>query len=90
VALVLFPERDASGLTVLEPVSRGEAIVRLAENAFNFPSHGRDGIDALALLAQRAEAYRFVGDDPRAAAIAVIDVLEQAPSHPGQGWRKVS
>src|SRR5207302_7402643 len=46
VALVVFPERDDSGLTLLQPISRGDAIVRLAENAFNFPSHGRHGIDA--------------------------------------------
>ena len=68
VMLVLFPERDPSGLTVLEPISAGDAIIRLAENSFNFPRHGRDAIDALALLVQGAQAYRVVGDDPRTAA----------------------
>jgi len=91
VTLVVFPERDDSGLTVLEPISRGDAVVRLAENAFNFPSHGRDGIDALALLVHEADSYRVVGGDPRTAASAVIGALDQFfVSHPGQGWRKVS
>jgi hypothetical protein len=80
VAMVLFPERDASGLTVMEPVSRGEAVVRLAGNAFNFPSHGRDAIDALARMVQGANAYRIVGDDPRAAASAALGAFAEAES----------
>jgi len=81
VAMVLFPERDASGLTILEPVSRGEAVLRLAEECFNFPDHGGGAIDALALLSQGAVAYRVTGDDPRAAASAVVDTLATSSSH---------
>ena len=64
VAMVLFPERDASGLTIIEPVSRGEAVIRLAEECFNFPNHGRSAIDALARLAHGAVAYRVMGERP--------------------------
>ncbi len=81
VAMVLFPERDASGLTILEPVGRGEAVLRLGEQCFNFPNHGRSAIDALALLAQGAVAYRVMGDDPRATASAVVDTLTTSSSH---------
>jgi hypothetical protein len=88
--LVLFPERGVSGTTVLEPIGTGDAIVRLAENSFNFPRHGRDAIDALALLVQGAPSYGVVGDDPRTAASAVIDALEQTVVRPGQHWRNVS
>lgn len=73
VVMVLFPQRDPSGLTLLEPVSRGDAVVRLAENAFNFPRHGRTAIDALAQLVRDADPYVVVGDDPRAAASVVAD-----------------
>jgi hypothetical protein len=75
---------------MLEPISAGEAIVRLAEKSFNFPRHGRDAIDALALLMRGAQSYRVVGDDPRTAASAVIEALEHAVTHAGQCWRKVS
>jgi hypothetical protein len=75
VALVVFPEHDPSGLTLWEPMNRGDAVVRLAEDAFNFPSHGRDAIDALTMLLQEAPAYQIVGNDPRAAVHAVVEAL---------------
>ncbi len=75
VAMAVFPERDPSGLTMVQRMSRGEAIVGLAENAFNFHRHGRNAIGALALMVQQADPYRVVGDDPRAAASGVIDAL---------------
>ena len=90
VALVLFPERGVSAPTVLEPISTGDAIVRLAENSFNFPRHGRDAIDALALLVQGAPSYRVVGDDLRTTVSAVSVALEHTVMRPGQYRRNVS
>jgi hypothetical protein len=75
VAMVLFPERDDSGLTVMEPLSRGDAIIRLAENAFNFPNHEQDAMHALTLMVDNADPYRIVGDDPRTAASAALEAL---------------
>jgi hypothetical protein len=75
VAMVLFPEREPSAVTQLRPMTRGDAIVRLAEHAFNFPNHQQDAINALTLMMQNADAYRVVGDDPRAATSAALDAL---------------
>jgi hypothetical protein len=73
VATVVFPERDASGVTLLERVRDGDAIVRLAEHAFNFPSHERIAIDTLTSVMRGAEAFVLLGDDPRAAASVIVE-----------------
>jgi hypothetical protein len=86
VTLVVFPERAAGDLVLTDPVSRGEAVVRLAENAFNFPRHGRDAIDVLARMMDHAVPCRIVGGDPRAAARSVIQALD-AVNEPGQPTR---
>jgi hypothetical protein len=76
VTIVLFPERDPSGLTAVQPVGRAETVVRLAQHSFNLPTHGHAAIDVLSRVASHAPAFRVVGDDPHAAADAVIEALD--------------
>ena len=75
VSVMLFPEPDDSGITVLEPVESDDAVVRLAEHAYNFPGHEQDAIEAIHWLVRGADAYSVVGGDPHVAARAVMDTL---------------
>jgi hypothetical protein len=74
-SMTVFPERDASGMRMLQHLTEGDAIVRLAEQTFNFPSHERTAIDCLTRLMRGADAYALIADDPREAAAAVLDVF---------------
>jgi hypothetical protein len=79
VAMVAFPERDWSGVTVVEPVSSDDAVVRLAERCFNFPRHGRVAIDTLTRLVADGAAVAVVGGDPRGSARALLDAFFSDP-----------
>jgi hypothetical protein len=75
VTMVVFGEADASGITLLQRLNHGDAIVRLAERAFNFPSHEGVAMDTLSGVLRSADPHVLVGEDPRTAASAVIDAF---------------
>lgn len=75
VHTVLFPALDASGVTMLHPVERDDAVVRLAEHAYNFPGHEQQAIEAVDLLVRDAAAFEVVGGDPHAASHAIMDAV---------------
>jgi hypothetical protein len=78
VSVVLFPERDASGITMLQPVDHDDAVVRLAEHAYNFPGREQDAIEAIHWLVRGANCLSVIGDDPHVSARAVMDRLAAA------------
>ena len=78
VAVVLFPEYDDSGVTLLRPVDPDDAVVRLAEHAYNFPGREAEAIEAIDWLVRDAATFAVVGSDPRSGARAVIDALTGA------------
>jgi hypothetical protein len=78
VSIVLFPERDDSGVAMLNPVDPDDAVVRLAEHAYNFPGHETEAIEALNWLVSDARAFELVGGDPHASAQAVLDAFAVA------------
>jgi hypothetical protein len=78
VAIVLFPERDDSGVTLLHPIGHDDAIVRLAEQSCNFPGHEREALEAIHWLVRGADAYEVAGGNPRTTARAILDTLERA------------
>jgi hypothetical protein len=78
VSVVLFPEPDPSGITVVQPVDAGDAVVRLAGHAYNFPGREQEAIEALHWLACGADAFSVVGPDPHVAARAVMETLAVA------------
>jgi hypothetical protein len=78
VSIVLFPERDDSGVAMLHPVDPDDAVVRLAEHAYNFPGHETEAIEALNWLMSEARSFELVGGDPHASAQAVLDAFAVA------------
>ncbi|MGH2806059.1 MAG: hypothetical protein ACRDKT_02165, partial [Actinomycetota bacterium] len=71
VACVIAPSYAPDSTTTLEPISKAEALMLLAENSFNASSFGGDGFDALAGIAQGATCYRLTVGDLGAAVAAV-------------------
>jgi hypothetical protein len=78
VSIVLFPERDDSGVAMLHPVEPDDAVVRLAEHAYNFPGHETEAIEAINWLVSDARSFELVGGDPHASARAVLDAFAVA------------
>jgi hypothetical protein len=57
------------------PQARAEALVMLAENAFNFHDHGRQGLDTLARLVRGCATHHLEMDDLAEACAAVRRLL---------------
>jgi hypothetical protein len=53
-------------------------VVRLVENAYNFPGHERDAIEAIDWLVRGARSFAVTGGDPHSSARAVIGQLDLA------------
>jgi hypothetical protein len=61
--LVVFPSYAPDAANEPVALSRAEALVLLAENAFNFIDLGATGLDVLARVLERCECYRFAFSD---------------------------
>ena len=78
VSVVLFPEHDDSGITMVQPVEADDTVVRLAEHAYNFPGHEQDAIEAIHWLVRGAQCLSVLGGDPHVSARVVMDRLASA------------
>ncbi len=58
-AWVVLPRYVAGAPTRLTPLSRGQALMALVDNAFNYHVHGAAGFTALADLVDRSQAFNF-------------------------------
>lgn len=56
---LLFPVFEKGAAATLEPVTKAAALMRTAENAFNYSVLGRQGFEMLANLIDRCECYEF-------------------------------
>lgn len=71
----VFPKYDAGGRTELTAMTRSEAFLAAAENAFNLSQHGRNGFHALAETVRRAECHRLIVSELDRACELVMDLL---------------
>lgn len=79
--VLLFPAYARDSETRFEPVSRGEALLLVREQTFNFQEFGRRGLDVLARLVQGCACYRFLVsdlDDAVRLVTATLDRVEGA------------
>jgi hypothetical protein len=72
--LIVSPHYEAGVKTMIEPISRAQAVLTLAENAFNFASHRADGLNTLAEVVRRCECYRLTIGSLEAACDEVMNV----------------
>jgi len=58
-AWVALPRYEAGSATELTALGKAQALMQLAENAFNYSVHGRRGFEILAALVDRAGCFNF-------------------------------
>lgn len=75
VSHVVFPSYSVGSEVRLETISRAEAVVALAENAFNLVGFGAAGIRLLGDLVRHAGCYRLVMGDLDLAVEKVSDLI---------------
>jgi hypothetical protein len=63
VCLVVSPRFVPAHQTLLEPLSRAATLMCLAENAFNLPQRGAEGMGTLRGVVERAPGYRLAFSD---------------------------
>jgi hypothetical protein len=81
VRLVVFPRYEAGSETLLQPMSRAEALVALVENSFNFKLFKSRGIHLLQRVLRGADCYRLRMGDLASAVEAVRRAVEAERSH---------
>lgn len=77
--LVVTPRFEPGAVTRLEPISRADAVMALAEQAFNLDLHGRPGLEALGAIARRSSCYRLVMGDLDRAVELLVEILPTLP-----------
>ena len=56
---LLFPVFEKGATATLEPVTKAAALMRTADNAFNYSVFGQQGFEMLAALIDRCDCYEF-------------------------------
>lgn len=74
---VITPQYRAGSTTRLEPLGRADAVRTMAENAFNFRSHGRAALHLLADVARQSSCHRLVVGDLDDACDLVLGLLDR-------------
>ncbi len=79
-AWIVFPRFEPGAPAVMTPLSRGQTLMRLIENAFNYNVHAAAGFHLLADLVQASRCAQYHYSD---LAQAVLDFEQLARSAPG-------
>lgn len=58
-AWIVFPRFESGAPSVMTPLSRGQTLMRLIENAFNYNVHGAAGFQTLADLVQASRCAQY-------------------------------
>jgi HprK-related kinase A len=77
---VVLPRFSAGAATVLSPLERSQALLHLAENAFNYDIYGGEGFDMLAQLVDRSQCFRFEYSQ-LSEAVALFDRIADPNTH---------
>jgi HprK-related kinase A len=56
---VVLPSYAAGQEARLEPMPKAEALLRMAENSFNYATHGQRGFEVLADIVEQSACFRF-------------------------------
>jgi hypothetical protein len=77
--LLVFPHYEKGNTTTLTTMSRGEALVELANNSFNFVEHGGEWLPGLRRVVAACSCWRLAMGDAKEAAETVL----RAAQNPG-------
>ena len=75
---IVMPRYQAGALSELKPLSRGRAFMQLADSAFNYNVHGRQGFELLAYAVERSECYEFVYGDLESATAMLTELAAKS------------
>ena len=75
---VVFPRYEAGAPASLTPISRGLALMRLMENAFNYNVHRLSGFETLANMVQNSHCNTFNYSDLNEA-VELFEEMSKAP-----------
>jgi hypothetical protein len=76
VRAIAFPTYAADSLTKLEPISRGQAVISLIANSFNFVHVGASALELLASVVSGAVVYRLPFSDLAEAVEIAMSLLD--------------
>lgn len=86
VRFVVAPHYEEGGETALEPMTRAEALMMLAENSFNFLRFGSRAVESLRQAMDGVKCYRLRTENLQDAIRRVFDVVGgDADARPGTG-----
>jgi hypothetical protein len=80
VGFVIAPRYEAGARGELEPMSRAEALMVMASNAFHLERFGAAGIELLGSVVRRAGCYRIRIGDLEEAVRSILDVVRATAS----------
>lgn len=75
VRMLVFPAFEPGARPVLEPISRGEALVALANNSFNFVDHGGEWLAGIRDITAECTCWRLTFGHALDAARAVMSQI---------------
>lgn len=56
---IVLPQYQAGASSQLQPLPKGQAVMKLIENAFNYNVHAGQGFDTLTALVDKSDCYTF-------------------------------
>lgn len=74
---IVSPQFEAGASTSLNPLSRGRAMMLLADNAFNYSVHGPEGFELLASVVERCDCYELRYSDLQDAVAALTALCDR-------------
>lgn len=75
---MVLPRYEAGAATTLTPLPKAQALIQLADNAFNYALHGSSGFETLVQLIENSQCYTFTYSQLDEA-VAVFDQLALQP-----------
>jgi hypothetical protein len=76
--LIVFPKYEAEATTEVEPLSQAAGLLELATNTFEFRSHARRSLEALAEVVRSAQCYRMAVGDLDDACALISGLVDRA------------
>ena len=77
-SVFMFVRHDLSRPSALEPIGKGEAVIRTVRESFNFLQHRQDAIEALTKVIDRCPCYELIVSDLTEAYNLAAEALEAA------------
>jgi HprK-related kinase A len=79
VAAIVFPDFQADKATLIRPLPKATALLKLGGNSFNYEIVGEKGFRAVSAIVRRCESYMLRYKDLATAHAALDEIMSKAP-----------